>query len=362
MLVNAESASTESTKIEPVAATIIPDANTDLNSFGAKAVTLTPAVPQIEGEEKDTNYFGREAIIKTFYEGPSSLCRCCINWVEHKPPQLSETIAKSYDEAAIRLYKVKDHSSGSSVFSHLRALSFHSIEIQSPFILAAIKQILEDSGTFLRDNQTAKFVRPFHELYFAHSKIVHLQQQHNDQDITKKHLELLTKLMDELFGVTATEVSGLLDKKLICFDHIWAIFPRGITVYSNADGHDRLYQTTGIVLLPATYQEPKRRWRIKCRYVQFDGIDFGLSTTNHYITDFDGNQRISSLPVYPLGFHENPDLEARLMERGKRILDFQEMGYHEYNGIAIDGKSYEKYNVYYQFFIFSRIYTDVSLT
>jgi hypothetical protein len=350
MVVNSESASPESTKIEPVTTTIGPDADTDPGSFGAEAVTLIPAVPQVEGEGKDANYFGKEAIIKTFYEGPSSPCHCCINWVEHKPPQLSEATAKSYDEAAIRLYKVKDHSSDSSVFAHLRALRFHSIEIQSPFILTAIKQILEDSGTFLRDNQTAKFVAPFHELYFAHSKIVHLQQQHNVQDITKKHLELLTKLMDELFGVTAAEVNGLIEKKLISFDHVWTIFPRGITVYSNADGHDRLYQVASITLIPATFQVPTRRWQITCQYVQFDGTDFGLSTTSHLIADFKGNQRISSLSVYPLGFHENLDLEARLVKRGKRMLDFQDMSYHEYNGIAIDGKSNEKYNVCYQFY------------
>jgi hypothetical protein len=305
-------------------------------------------VPQVEGEEKGSDDFGKEAIIKTFYEGPSSSgCRCCINWVENKPPELSKAIAKSYDEAAIHLYKVKDHSSDYSIFAHLpRALKFHSLDIQSPFILAAIKPILEDSGTLLTDNQTAKFFAPFHELYHVHDKIVQLQQQYDVQDMTKEHLELLVKLMDELFGVTAAEVNGLLEKKLICFDHVWTIFPRGITVYWNDSGHDRLYQVASISLIPATFDKP-RVWQITCQYVKFDGTDFGLCTAKFRIDDFKGNQRISSLLVYPLGFHEDPDLEARVTERGKRMLDFQEMSYYEYDGIATDGKSYEKYHVCY---------------
>jgi hypothetical protein len=300
-------------------------------------LTLTPVVPQIEGEGKDSN-FGKEAVIKTFYEGPRSSCRCCINWVDHKPDELNKAVAKSHNEAAIRLYKVNDHSPGNCVFEQQHALKFHSLEIQSPFIVAAIKQVLEDSGMFLTDNQTAKFSAPFRELYFCYDKIVDIQQQYSStvEDITKKHLELLTNLMNELFGNTVAEVKNLLEKELICFDHIWTIFRKGTTVYSKVDGQDRLYRVTKVDLIKPTQDNPFRYWLIECQYVQFDGTDFGLSTTKFFILEFLGNQRISSLSVYPLGFHENPHLEARLMERGKRMLDFQDMSYYEYNGIGID--------------------------
>ena len=190
------------------------------SSSKAEAAILTPAVPQIEGEEKDSN-FGKEAVIKTFYEGPRGSCRCCINWVECKPEELTKAVVKSHNEAAIRLYKVKDHSaSGHGVFDHLHALKFHSVEIQSPFIVAAIKQVLEDSGMLHTDNQTAKFSEPFRELYFCYDKIVGLQQQYRStvEDITKTHLELFTTLMNELFGNTVAEVNDLLKKKLICFE------------------------------------------------------------------------------------------------------------------------------------------------
>jgi hypothetical protein len=325
------------------------DHNESPGTSDSGIVTMIPAVPQIRGEVEESEkscYVGKKAIIKTFYEGPSSnsnSCRCCINWVEQRPAQLSEATAKTYDEAAIRVYKMKDHSS--RTFAYLTPLMFHSIEIQSPFILAAIKEILEESYTFLSDNQTAKFEAPFHALYFAHGKIAQLLQQSSIVDETRIHLEILTKLMDEIFTTTSDVVSGLLEKGLIRFDLLWTIFPRGIMVYSHIDECDRIYEVISSTLLEGTFQDKAPTWCIRCRCVQFDGTEFGFSTADFLIKSFDGNQKISSLFVYPLGFHEDCGLKTRLIERGKRLLDFQGMSFHGYSGIGVDvelNRDYEK--------------------
>jgi hypothetical protein len=327
------------------------DCNTSSGSSEADIVTMTPGVPQIQGKVKESEEFhcvGKKAVIKTFYEGPSSnsnSCRCCINWVEQRPAQLPEATAKMYNEAAIRVYKTKDHSS--CTFAYLTPLMFHSIEIQSPFILAAIKEILEESYIFLSDNQTAKFQAPFHALYFAHDKIVQLLQESSILGETRTHLEMLTKLMDEMFANTSEVVSGLLEKRLIRFDLLWTIFPRGIMVYSYINEHDRLYEVISCTFLRGTFQDQTPKWCIRCRYVQFDGTEFGFSTVDFSIESFDGNQKISSLFVYPLGFHGNCDVEARLIERGKRLLDFQGMSLHGYSGIGIDVELKKKYTVCY---------------
>ena len=59
-----------------------------------------------------------------------------------------------------------------------------------------------------------------------------------------------------------------------------------------------------------------------------------MITTKLRIPEFHGAQKITDLPVYPLGFHADSDLERRLAERGKRVLAFQDTSYQEYDGVA----------------------------
>ncbi|KAL8726957.1 MAG: hypothetical protein Q9166_006378 [cf. Caloplaca sp. 2 TL-2023] len=43
---------------------------------------------------------------------------------------------------------------------------------------------------------------------------------------------------------------------------------------------------------------------------------------------------VKDLTLYPLGFHPNPRFEEKLIERGLRVLEYQETLYREYSGSA----------------------------
>ena len=143
------------------------------------------------------------------------------------------------------------------------------------------------------------------------------------------HLNLLVQVMEELFEDVLPKVAQLRANKQISFSVLWTIFPKDIILYSQVDGQDRLYQQEEAVLRGESYQ-------LKVRFVQFNGIQFGTAVAYKYIYKFRGAKSISTLSIFPTGYHADQSLESRLLERGKRLFDFQDVRYREYEGIALD--------------------------
>ena len=80
---------------------------------------------------------------------------------------------------------------------------------------------------------------------------------------------------------------------------------------------------------------------IRCWEIAFDGEKFSWRLMNVDIPKFDGNLPICDPPItnltnYPLEFHPDRDrVKVRLTERGKKVLEYQELKYCEYEGLAI---------------------------
>jgi hypothetical protein len=61
------------------------------------------------------------------------------------------------------------------------------------------------------------------------------------------------------------------------------------------------------------------------------------------IKGFTGIQKISSLPVYPIGFHTDEGLEERLVARGRKVLEYQDIVHYDYQELSssrFSGKIY----------------------
>ncbi|KAL8885331.1 MAG: hypothetical protein Q9192_006662, partial [Flavoplaca navasiana] len=269
----------ESTESEPVVSEPAEHEPGDfeITTDPSNAMFDMPEAPQVEVKEKDR---GGDALVQTFYEGPAR-CKCCINWVEKPPPQIPEATQDRYDQAAIRIYKKKG---GTKRYGNILGQRIKEIEIQSPVIIKAIQPLLTEVGMPVHsERQGLLMSSPFKELYFAHSKILNLVQQHEPDSLERTHLDVLAQTLNELFADVSREVTDLNAEKRTSFDYVWTLFPKDIIVYSRVNGLDRLYQ------------------------------------------------RIASVP---LGFHPDPDLKERLADRGSRVLDYQGTSYQDYNGSA----------------------------
>jgi len=294
------------------------------SSYNLDAITV-PVVPQVA--EVERRVLSEDSLVQTFYEGPkkpNDKREDTINWVEKEPTQVPKAVQDRYDQAAIRIYKTKDRSR-EKTFGGVTAMKVDFIQIQSLLIVDAIESILADVGLRPPDKSKVRIDRPFKELYFAYPSIKALAQRQNPHTDLATHLSVLLKVTKELLSETSKAVSALQTKREISYEHLWTIFPKDIIVYSRQDGQDRLYQVVEINRSPSS---------IACRYVRFDGTIFGMARTSLFIGHYDGAKSISDLSVYPIGFHSDQALEKRLAERGRQVLDFQDICYREYSGVG----------------------------
>lgn len=293
-------------------------------NYNLEAVTV-PVVPQVA--EVEHRVLSQDALVQTFYEGPKKYNdrhTDTINWVEKEPKQVPEVVKDRYDQAAIHIYKKKDRTA-EKTFGGVTAMKVDFIQIQSLLIIDAIEPILADVGLRPADKSKVRINRPFKELYFAYPSISALAQRQHPHTDLENHLNVLLKVTDELLSEMSQAIFTLQTKKQISYEYLWTIFPKDIIVYSRVDGQDRLYQVVKNTLYSGL---------VACQYVRFDGTIFGMAHTTLHIGYFPGARSISDLSVYPVGFHPDLNLERRLAERGRQVLDFQDICYREYSGVG----------------------------
>ena len=264
--------------------------------------------------------------IQTFYEGPwKDQDQKFINWVEKQPMQVPEVAQARYNKAIVRIYKVKDYSVENTI-GGLTPMKLGSITVTSPSIVAAIEPILAEAAFRPADKETMRFYHPFKELYFAYTRILELADEQNPQTEASTQMEVFVQVLKDLLGERFAKVATLQSMNQISYDYIWAIFPKDIIVYSRVNDSDRLFQVVNIDWSASSMQ-------INCRFVQFNGVKFGMLSYKFHLFPFKGARIISDLHVYPIGFNPDPTLERKLLERGREVLNYQDTEYREYVGV-----------------------------
>ncbi|OAX78965.1 hypothetical protein ACJ72_06722 [Emergomyces africanus] len=309
--------------------------------------TSAEAAKTLASHEKEQDQ-GSAAVVKTLYEGKNSRDGY-YDWQDYPPrQQLSKKAAKDNDRVAIVVYKAKDTSK--PIISGRFSLKYHSMEIQSPLLVAALKEMLKEDEVYLETTETAKFDAPFSALYFRSDAITELYRNTGEGCALKAHLELLVKLMGDMFTETKTRVKRLQDSGLVSWDISWTYFPKGTYLYSWENNRELVMK---VVDAACQIEGLKHMLVIKCESIAFNGEDFVWEQVVLKVPRFGGNMPIADLPYYPLRFHRNPDaVIARLKSRATNVLDLQGLHYKNYTEIALDSAG-RRYNVD------SRILVDV---
>lgn len=292
------------------------------------------ALPRIPDLERRDRTGGGDALVQTFYEGPEK-CKCCKNWVEREPKEVPDIVKQRYDRAAIQVFKCKDHRSPSGMLGGLAPMHTAYIEIQSQIICDAIRPILTDIGMLIAKSEPIKVKAPFRELYHAYSRIIEIQQQQMQGTVQREHLDVFLEVLKELLSDMSQEIADLQAKKAITYKYLWTIYPKGIIAHSQYKGKDRLYQVVDGYSLDYSMS-------VECRYIAFDGSKWGWCTTEIRISHFDDERLISKLPLQPIGYHDGPDLEQRMVERGKIALEYQHIRHMEYTGIVLSAEGFDQ--------------------
>lgn len=284
---------------------------------------------------------GSEPIVKLFYEGKGSRDGF-INWVEHPPRQMSKRTAWRYDRVAIKVYKIKDFER--APVSGYFALKYHQLDIQNQHLVNALKPIVKKEDVFLSTGGYATFHAPFAPLYFRYDEI---QQAHRDTaegTPLKTQLLLLIRLLGDVFSEAKTEIKRLQEGKLINFKYSWAFFPKDCVVYQPGSDCERVFKVVG-----TRYQSKPPAVVIEAKEIVFNGTNYSWDKVEFRMPCWEGNMKITDLPLYPLSYHKDPEpIIKRMADRGTRALNYQGLHYREYTGVAyheaMPGK-YEKHNV-----------------
>lgn len=297
-----------------------------------------PVTPGIKGRDAD---FGTSTAIKTFYEGKNSHSGH-YNWVETPPKQLNEKIAKANNRVAIKIYKIKDHEQ--PTINGKTPLKIHEVELQSAILVAALKDIVRDEGLYLESTEVAKFQTPFKPLFFSYDKIMALVEKTKANGLLKEHLQLLVQVMEQMFGGFMAHLKNLNASGLISYKLAWTYFPKDTMLYCGTRDCERVCRviSTNYVIHPAPAMN------IACEEIAFDGETFAWKPLSLAIPAFGGNLPVTDLPYYPLSFHEDEGgVKARLTVRAKKALEYQELTYCEYSGVAlkVTGCGMQRHNV-----------------
>ncbi|EEQ31888.1 conserved hypothetical protein [Microsporum canis CBS 113480] len=273
---------------------------------------------------------GTDALIKVFYEAKDSR-EDLKKWVDYPPKQLSKSVSKAQDRAAIKVYKMNDMDK--PVISGYPSLKYYNITIQSPLLVAALKDIVEKDEVYLEKTEAAEFTTPFAPLYFHANEIADLLKDAEKGSRFMEHLQLLLALMDDMFMETRSRVQTLQSSGLVSFNLLWAYLPSGSPLYIWEGECESLGKVVSTEIIKGNSCS---LMRIRCKIMKFDGQAYVWEDYSAVIPSFEGNIPITQLDYYPLRFHEDPEaVKSRLMKRAKKALDYQGLTYASYTGVAI---------------------------
>ena len=274
--------------------------------------------------------FGCDAAIRTFYEGKNSNANY-YDWVDSPPKQVSKKVARANDRVAVKVYKIKDLEK--PVLGGSFSLKNHMIEIQSPILVGALKDIMKKEDVHLEATEVAIFKQPFRPLWFRYDDITALYRKTTETQL-KSHMSVLMKLLAELFGGVKTHLQNLQASGLINFKYLWMCFAKDSLVYSPDKDCERICKVVDTEII--TDQRSRKHLIIKAEELAFDGETFAWRDTLLDIPAFEGNRPITELDHYPLSFADDSKaIEARLSKRGEKVLQYQGLTYCEYEGLGL---------------------------
>ncbi|KAK4450164.1 hypothetical protein QBC34DRAFT_379366 [Podospora aff. communis PSN243] len=208
-----------------------------------------------------------------------------------------------------------------------KGASLHSIMIQSPALKNILEVVFYDYDGLTTQLTSIVHTPPLHEYYYRWHLFEAACKEVTDP-IGKRHLELLYPIVSKEILPHIEAMEDFTKNNVITFDYLWAIFPPDMTVFSNVDDHDRIFEVKKTEYVIDSHGKPYLR--IKCRYVETDGERFGYATKELYIQGFSGVMKITELSVIPCHLHPNCDgVLGRLHDRGARFEKY--LGCHHVN-------------------------------
>jgi len=161
------------------------------------------------------------------------------------------------------------------------------------------------------------------------------------------HLRCLLQFMDTDIKAKMKWIA-LPQCQKVSFSDLWHLFKPGDEVIDQKE--KQAYRITRVTIPEHKTIAPWHRFmsgentgepaerpvEISCVYIDFDGEKLGPVIKIFEIPKFGGDKAVASLPIYPLRFAKDKNLEEKLVKRGQMLLDVIHVKPMYYTGLTID--------------------------
>ncbi|KAF5973637.1 AAA family ATPase [Fusarium bulbicola] len=242
---------------------------------------------------------------------------------ESCPERWSRFPTNEADQNDIEQTTLKDPIVHRHIFNDLKWQT-ESFTIQSSGMRAVISTVLDKYQDLDLDVEKWTFKPPFMPLVHRWDRLLSLCESKDEGH----EPEAAAKLLEFLTPILAPKVDALVKTREtgnVMFDDLWQIFAPHEFVITKFYGVEAVCRVTKYELVK---QPPKPSyWEIHMEYIDWNGNRCGYAKTMIIIPEFAAYRRVTSLPAYPLSFHNSPSkIRKQMTERGRKFEALR--GYH----------------------------------
>ncbi|KAL9073442.1 MAG: hypothetical protein Q9157_004733 [Trypethelium eluteriae] len=147
---------------------------------------------------------------------------------------------------------------------------------------------------------------------------------------TVEHIRILLDFLDKGYKekIEAEKQRWKKSPPVATHEMLWLLFKPGTRVFADVKNGKggfivRSFDPVGSLEL----------WSLS-----FDGTEIGCRTSDHHLFPFSGEREISSLPICPVQYYHEPDMEQKRINRGKKYFDVLKSGFMQ---VDYDGTSHD---------------------
>jgi hypothetical protein len=147
-----------------------------------------------------------------------------------------------------------------------------------------------------------EFTGPFESFVHRWGRVRNARNLEEDDD-TRKHLDLLWEILIEELRVTLETRDNLLSHGVMTYDYLWTIFESKTLVFKGTGPtEDERLMSVAQAQAAQRIQASLHVWS---EFVDWDGERFSMQADSTSIPRYEGTKKITELPVYPLKYHSD---------------------------------------------------------
>lgn len=223
-------------------------------------------------------------------------------------------------------------------YSITRDLESTQLEIQSPFVKGALKEVVRSyPGVNLDSNGHIYIYDKPHCLFHYRHELERYASKLRDKK-AKDHVNLCIQYMARVLRKEIASYENKMQDDDVLpgleFETLWMAFRPGALLYQRVKDVDIICRLREMV---QDRNEPHTTpyWRVYAEILAYTGRDFDYIHHKVNISHFDGYKPLHELEIFPLDYHREKDsIRVKTLERGKKYVSLVGIHHCTYDGLA----------------------------